>query len=236
MKKLVFTLALMLGIMAVNASQLSVRMFNNAAVFIVLDGHQNSGLTNQHTFFNVYPGKHFLKVYAPTPYGRRGHLLFSGYFHIAPDVKLKAMIDRFHSFVVLETKYLQPKYQPHPSHKKQPDWEENFPEQYPKYDYNRHENRYIMNSRDFDILMNTIYSTAFDNSRMTIAKSALRNNYVSCNQLLQIINAFTFESNKVEIAKTGWHSVVDPQQFYVIFSAFSFKSSINEVDDYIRTH
>lgn len=234
MKKFVFTLAMMLSISAVFASQLNIRMFNNAPVFIVLDRHQHSGHTSQHTFFNIHPGKHYLEVFAPTPFGKPGHLIFAGQFHIAPDIKLKAMIDRFHSFVVLETKYLKPKYKSNPHH--QPKWEEDYYfDENNCYSY-RHERNYGMNSRDFNFLISSLQNTAFDNSRLTIAKSALRNNAVSSEQLLMIIKTFTFESNKVEIAKSGWHSVSDRNRFFIIYSAFTFKSSINEIENYIQTH
>jgi len=234
MKKLVFTLTLMLSITAVFSSQLNIRMFNNAPVFIVLDRYQHSGLTGQHTFFNIHPGKHYLEVFAPTPFGKPGHLLFTGQFHIAPDIKLKAMIDRFHSFVVLETKYLKTKYKSNPNNL--PDWEEDYYfDDNNSYNY-RYERNYGMNSRDFDFLIASLQNTSFDNSRLTIAKSALRNNVVSSEQLLHIINTFTFESSKVEIAKTGWHSVSDKNRFFIIYAAFTFKSSINEIENYIQTH
>jgi len=233
MKKLVFTIALVMSITIVFASQLSIRMYNNAPVFMVLDGYNRSGLTSQHTFLNLIAGKHYLEIYAPAPYAKPAHLLFSGIVQIAPNVKIRAMIDRFYSFIIIEMKYLNT---PHHEYYRKRKWEENYYYNEGHDNYDRYEHRYGMKDRDFDYLMESLYKTSFDNTRLTIAKSALRENNICCDQLLKIMNTFTFESNKLEIAKAGWHSVVDRERFYIIYSAFTFKSSIDEIENYIQTH
>ncbi|MCB0819872.1 MAG: DUF4476 domain-containing protein, partial [Bacteroidetes bacterium] len=43
----------------------------------------------------------------------------------------------------------------------------------------------------------------------------------------------TFEDSKVEIARHGYSRVVDPQNYFTVNSAFTFSSSVDELNRYL---
>ena len=91
-----------------------------------------------------------------------------------------------------------------------------------------------MNQNDFNQLLGTIESKSFESTKQQIAMGALTNSYFTSEQIRQMLNAFTFESTKVEVAKKAYDRVVDPGKFYVVYNAFTFESSIDDLQASIR--
>ncbi len=69
-------------------------------------------------------------------------------------------------------------------------------------------------------LKSQMLEESFDDRRIGIMKSAMKNRYFTCEQLTGIINCIIFESNKVEAAKFGYERLVDKDDFYTIFQIF----------------
>jgi hypothetical protein len=47
---------------------------------------------------------------------------------------------------------------------------------------------------------------------------------------------FSFEASKLEIAKYAWHHVVDKGNYFTINDAFTFDSSVDELNEYTKSH
>jgi hypothetical protein len=56
---------------------------------------------------------------------------------------------------------------------------------------------------------------------------------MSAVQVRELMEAFTFESTRVEFAKFAYPMVTDKERFYIVYDAFTFSSSIDELDDFI---
>jgi hypothetical protein len=225
MKKIFYTLMLLVAAFTLKANHLSSEL--------ILDAYANTlftvGLDNQYynrpdykfRISDVEPGTHYLQVmtnvynpYYPNP---SAHVIFSGYINIPASSKISAKIDRFGRYKVLNivplcpgpVVYNVPPYPPAPYY-------------VPMSDY------------DFNNLRQTIESKSFESTRMEIAKQVLSQRYVSTEQVINLMNLLTFESSKLELAKFAYSKTVDKENYFRVNNAFTFESSIHELDDYIR--
>lgn len=89
-----------------------------------------------------------------------------------------------------------------------------------------------MDYYQFNNALAAIRNVSFESTRLTVARQILDNNLVTAEQMREIVESFTFESGKLEIAKYGFHRTIDPQNYYVVNSAFTFESSIRDLVNY----
>lgn len=92
---------------------------------------------------------------------------------------------------------------------------------------------YGMSPDMFYSLKQAVNNRSFDSTKRELLTSALKNNQVTAAQLYELLNLLDFDSSKVEIAKIGYASVVDKQNFFKVYDVFSFDSSISELQRYI---
>ncbi len=90
-----------------------------------------------------------------------------------------------------------------------------------------------MNASAFTDAKNSISSKSFEDSKMTLAKQIIKNNCMSSKQLKELLELFSFEDSKLEIAKFAYTYVFDRNNFYLVNDAFSFESSVEELNEYI---
>jgi len=62
---------------------------------------------------------------------------------------------------------------------------------------------------------------------------ALKYNWLTAQQVASIMNLFDFESTKLDFAKFAFSHTVDPQNYWIVNDAFSFSSSISDLQHYI---
>lgn len=92
-----------------------------------------------------------------------------------------------------------------------------------------------MNERVFEQFKQTLRNESFENTRVTLAKQTISTNFFTALQVKDIVNLFSFESSKLDIAKYAYDFTVDKGSYFVINDAFSFSSSKDELNNYIRT-
>ena len=92
-----------------------------------------------------------------------------------------------------------------------------------------------MNDADYAAAQNTIKSKSFESDKLTIAKQVLGSNCMTCDQIKWIMQSFSFEDSKLEFAKYAYGYVYDPGNFFKLNDAFSFSSSVDELNEYINS-
>lgn len=95
---------------------------------------------------------------------------------------------------------------------------------------------YPMSPSDFASAKETVKSEGFDESRLTIAKQIIGSNCLLCSQIKELMQLMSFEKTKLELAKFSWHHNLDRGNYYKLNDAFSFKSSIEELNQYVQGH
>ena len=225
MKKIIYLLAMVLSAFTSRANHLSSELvldaYGNTLFTAGLDNQYNNRPDYKFRMAEITPGTHYLQVTAYPAYqyypNSCGQIIFSGYINIPASSKVSARIDRFGRYKVLN---IIPRY-PGPIVYNVPP--------YPPAPY------YLpMSDYDFNNLRQAIESKSFESTRMEIAKQVLSQRFVSTEQVMNLMNLLTFESSKLELAKFAYSKTVDKENYFRVNNAFTFESSIQELDDYIR--
>lgn len=90
---------------------------------------------------------------------------------------------------------------------------------------NRHNN--------FDLLIQDLNYLQFDSDKLRIAKDFVRRNGAYSNDVLDIINTFSFESTRLSFAKFAFDHTRDQENYYLVEQGFEFRSSSRELRRYI---
>jgi hypothetical protein len=92
----------------------------------------------------------------------------------------------------------------------------------------------LMHSSAFNSLLRSIEAQRFDENRLAMIRDALSRNAFSSLQLRDMMCTLDFEANRLEAAKFGYHSLIDPQNIHLVTDAFRFSGSTAELYAYIR--
>jgi hypothetical protein len=101
-----------------------------------------------------------------------------------------------------------------------------------KYDHKPDE----MDESDFAQALYTIKNAWFSSTQLTIAQSVVNSNWLSTNQIIKIMNNFSFESTKLSFAKYAYPKCVDPGNYFRVANVFSFSSSKEDLTNFISGH
>jgi hypothetical protein len=91
-----------------------------------------------------------------------------------------------------------------------------------------------MSDRDFSQLLQSIDKEWMESNKMKSATQVVKNNSLTSAQVRQLVMLFSFESNKLELAKQAYQNTVDKKNYLIINDAFSFSSSRDELARYTR--
>ncbi|MFM7105320.1 MAG: DUF4476 domain-containing protein [Flavobacteriales bacterium] len=92
-----------------------------------------------------------------------------------------------------------------------------------------------MAASSFSSAKESINSKSFEDSKMTVAKQVTKANCLSCNQIKEVMSLFSFEESKLAYAKYAYDYCYNKTEYYTINDAFTFESSIDELNKYIES-
>jgi Domain of unknown function (DUF4476) len=196
-------------------SEMVIKMNNSSPFTVIFDDVTFPQTSGSFHLNDINPGRHAITVYK---------LKRHGYHHTSPVVVYRGLIDIPASSIVtavvrhhhLNIINITPFYPPPVVY--------NAPYQ-PAY--------YGMTEASFNELTSIIRSKSFDNSRLVIAKQALRTQPMSSRQIAEIIDLLTFDSSRLEFAKYAYQYVTNPASYYLTYDKFTFESSVTELIDFI---
>jgi hypothetical protein len=90
-----------------------------------------------------------------------------------------------------------------------------------------------MSQMDFMNARNSISNVSFESTKLQIARQVLTNNCMTAQQVSDIMRLFSFESSRLEFAKFAYAYTYDIGNYYMVNNAFSFESSINDLNRFI---
>ncbi len=97
-------------------------------------------------------------------------------------------------------------------------------------------NNRAMDARTFEQFKQTLRNESFDNTRLSIARQTIGAGYVSAQQVRDVVSLFSFETSKLDIAKFAYRYTVDKNGYFLVNDAFSYSSSKEELNNYIRNY
>lgn len=95
---------------------------------------------------------------------------------------------------------------------------------------------YPMTPQDFSGIKASIMSKSFESTKLEIAKQVLGQRCMTSGQVTEIMSCFDFESTKLDFAKFAYGRTFDLGNYYMVNDAFTFESSINDLNRYINNY
>lgn len=93
---------------------------------------------------------------------------------------------------------------------------------------------YPMSAGEFESAKASIKSKSFEDSKLTIAKQIITNNCLLSRQVKEIMLLFSFEDTRLDFAKFAYAYTLDLRNYYKLNDAFTYESSIDELNQYIQ--
>ncbi len=230
MKNLILTLIISFSVLSLKAnhySSLNLMMVDNANYEVIFNNQFFGNTGNSFTMNQVLPGRYPLIVskYFPTQWGFQKQVVYNGLIDIPAGSNVNARVDCF-NHLQLSYSPVFPAYQTNtPGHcgTSTSGYYQPMPAQIPMG----------MNPVAFGQLKNTISNQWFDSGKLQVARQAISMNSLTAAQVSELMQLFSFESSKLELAKMAFANTVDKQNYYIVNNAFWFSSSVAELDQYI---
>ncbi|RYY58951.1 MAG: DUF4476 domain-containing protein [Chitinophagaceae bacterium] len=93
-----------------------------------------------------------------------------------------------------------------------------------------------MNNRDFERVLQSIDKEWLEGNKIKSATQVVRSNALTAAQVKQLVQLFTFENNKLELAKQAYQNTVDKRNYYLVADLLSFNANKAELEKYIRNY
>ncbi len=225
MKNVILTLIIGFSTLSLKAnhfSNLNINIADRANYEVIFNNQFLGNNGNSFTLNQVAPGRYPLLVtkIIPTHWGFQKKIIYNGGIEIPAGAEVSALIDRFNR--------LQISWRPFaPVNTYTPDHCGTPPAGY-------YEPMPIgMHPNAFGQLKSTINNQWFDSGKLQVARQAISMNSLTAAQVAELMQLFSFESSKLELAKMAFANTVDKQNYYIVNNAFWFSSSVAELDQYI---
>lgn len=111
-----------------------------------------------------------------------------------------------------------------------------------RYDRNRGRDRHHhqpvmpmgMAPETFAGFMAQIRSTTFESNKVNLAKTVISVHGINVGQLKLLLAEFTFDSNKLDVAKFAYAYTFDPENYFLLHNSFTFESNARSLMAYAR--
>ena len=207
--------------------KLSISTITNEPFRILIDGNAvNNKIIDGDCLINdISAGYHSIKIYRQKKYGynndswrnKNMQVIYAGNIYIKPQYHVDIIINRFGKAFIDEKQM-----------------NEDYNNDKDDYGWDNNNNNQQMNNSSFEQFKNIISKENFDNTRLTIAKQTINDNYFSTAQVKEIIQLFSFESNKLDIAKYSYKNTIDQNNYFLLNDAFVYSSSKEELSKFIQ--
>ncbi|HSI89476.1 MAG TPA: DUF4476 domain-containing protein [Adhaeribacter sp.] len=129
----------------------------------------------------------------------------------------------------------QPGYDDYDSYGYQPEpHQDNYPNAPGYGNHQQNPPQELMSNYDVNLLLESMSIRNFDSAKVDIARQALSNRFILAEDAKRLMQQFSFEGNRLDFAKFVYPQVYDQQNFYRVYDAFEFNSSITEMDRWLK--
>ena len=93
---------------------------------------------------------------------------------------------------------------------------------------------YEMSDVDFNQARESLRKEWFENTRVTTAKQVIDRNYFTARQVKELMLLFTFENNRLDIAKYAYNKTVDKGNYIIVNDALGMTKNKEELNRFIH--
>lgn len=90
-----------------------------------------------------------------------------------------------------------------------------------------------MKDQDYMAAKNSINKQTFEDNKLQVAKQVIASNCLFSRQVKEIMALFTYEESKLEFAKYAYSRTFDQGNYFLINDAFTYSSSVDELNQFI---
>ena len=91
-----------------------------------------------------------------------------------------------------------------------------------------------MSDREFSQVLQAISKEWLESNKLKSATQIVKTNSMTSAQVKQLVLMFTFENNKLDLAKQAYANTVDKKNYFMINDVFSFNNSKEDLARFIR--
>jgi Domain of unknown function (DUF4476) len=215
-----------LSLLAYDGSRLSITAPSTSTQLQVeIDGRKFTLKDNSITVGYLGEGRHDVKIYKEakrkrSDFGRR-EVIYSSSVILKRGYHLDITVNRFGKVMMDERRI---------DH--QDEWYNDEDEYFDNEGWDNSMNK--MSVREFETLKESLRKEWFENNRLTSVKYIIQKSNFSTAQVKDLMMLFTFESNRLEIAKAAFRKTIDKENYYIVNEALTFSSSKDELARFIR--
>lgn len=244
--KTLFTF-LLSGLVAVSAmaadvaGRITVSFSGNKEYRISIDGRTYYSDDNRLYLNNVRPGRHQIEVYKLRKNNtKKDQRVYSGSFTVRPQYDMHILVNR-HGRVEFDERRNGQNSRDRDDRnwdRQDRDWNDRNDRRDDRGWDRRNEGgwdnnyRRAMSETEFSEFLQKVRSQWF--GKMNTAKDGIGRNYFTTQQVRQVLQVFSSESDRLELAKLAYSKVVDQRNFTQLYDLFSRQGQA-ELDQYTRS-
>ena len=238
-------------------SALTIQSFDRGNLKVVIDGRRFETYNNYMRIQSMESGSHDVKIYLEKNsgifgiFGSRYEVVFNSCIVMKPFTEMIISVDRFGrtSISEIRTKGRFDRDDRRGYDDRGKGWNDDddhdfdfdHSDQYGDYDKGRDGKDYndygfsrTMNDVEFNRVLDCIQKEWIETNKMRSATQIISTNYFTSAQVKQMLQLFSFESNKLELAKMAYTKTVDKQNYRCVSDVLWFNSSKDELARFIR--
>lgn len=92
-----------------------------------------------------------------------------------------------------------------------------------------------MDGVSFSQLKTTVSGQTWDSDKLSIMRQTLGTNYLTADQIAQIANLFTWDTERLTFAKEAYNRCTDKNNYFKVTATFKWSSDIESLQNYINS-
>jgi Domain of unknown function (DUF4476) len=217
-----------LSLLAYDGSRLSISsVATSTEMKVEVDGRKFSMKDNTITLGYLSEGRHqvtITRTKSTNSFRRREEVIYSSAIFLKKGFHTDLTVNRFGK-VIMDEHYIDLK----------DEWY-NDEDDYYNSDNGGQNNGYsnVMSEREFSNVKDQIRKEWFENNRLISVKFIIDKNNFTTAQVKDLMLLFTFENNRLEVAKYAYCKTMDQKNYYRLNDVLTFSSSKEELSCYLR--
>lgn len=236
-----------------NLSRITISSMTNNPIRVVFDGRQVNDRYNQSNSIylpDIRQGNHTVKIYVYKSRGRwqgastqQMQLIYDGRIFVKARHHIDIVVNRFGRAFVDETpisgnwyfgdddwdnnNWNNNPWNNHPGNNNNP-WNNN------PGNNNQWNNFQPMDAVSFNQFKQTVENASFNNTKLAVAKQTIDVNYFTAQQVKELVELFSFETSRLEIAKYCFKRCTEQNNYFIVSNALNYSSSREELMKYMQ--
>jgi len=229
-------------LLAYDDTRLTVSSVSNMKMTVEVDGRRYNMNNKAVSIRDLSAGHHNIKVYRDGKknnglFNNTQQLVYSGSVYLRRDYHLDITINRFGKALVDERRI-----------DRNDDWyddDDNYDRDNRRNDRDPRDDRdnrwdngsnRAMNNNEFKQTKESLRREWLESSRVNLAMQVFNRSYFTSQQVKEILQLFSFENNKLDLAKHAYGRTTDKRNYPIVNDVFVHSNSRDELARYVRNY